>query len=173
MPLPPYIASRRPADDRDRSDYQTLFAREEGAVAAPTAGLHFTERLMQALDARGISRQFVTLHVGAGTFLPVKTEDTAGHVMHAERGEITAATADALNAVKARGGSDRRGRHHRAAAAGKRRGPGRQARAVSGRDAALHHPGLSLPLRRSALDQFPFAALDPVHAGLRLRGSRV
>jgi S-adenosylmethionine:tRNA ribosyltransferase-isomerase len=104
MPLPPYIASRRPADDRARSDYQTLLAREEGAVAAPTAGLHFTERLMQALDARGISRQFVTLHVGAGTFLPVKTEDTASHVMHAERGEITAATADALNAVKARGG---------------------------------------------------------------------
>jgi len=105
MPLPPYIASRRPADDRDRSDYQTLFAREEGAVAAPTAGLHFTERLMQALDARGISRQFVTLHVGAGTFLPVKAEDTACHVMHAERGEIAAATAEALNAVKAKGGN--------------------------------------------------------------------
>jgi S-adenosylmethionine:tRNA ribosyltransferase-isomerase len=105
MPLPPYIASRRPADERDRSDYQTLFAREEGAVAAPTAGLHFTERLMQALEARRISRQFVTLHVGAGTFLPVKAEDTDGHVMHAEHCEIDAATADALNAVKARGGN--------------------------------------------------------------------
>jgi len=105
MPLPPYIASRRPADERDRSDYQTIFAREEGAVAAPTAGLHFTERLMRALDERGVSRHFVTLHVGAGTFLPVKAEDTGGHVMHAERGEIAAGTADALNAVKARGGN--------------------------------------------------------------------
>ena len=104
MPLPPYIASRRPADAQDRSDYQTLFAREEGAVAAPTAGLHFTERLMQALQARGVSRHFVTLHVGAGTFLPVRAADTAGHVMHAERGHITAETAAALNEVKARGG---------------------------------------------------------------------
>jgi S-adenosylmethionine:tRNA ribosyltransferase-isomerase len=104
MPLPPYIASRRPADDRDRSDYQTLFAREEGAVAAPTAGLHFTERLMQALQARGVSRHFVTLHVGAGTFLPVRAADTAQHVMHVERGYITPDTAAALNDVKARGG---------------------------------------------------------------------
>ena len=77
MPLPPYIASRRPADEKDRSDYQTIFAREEGAVAAPTAGLHFTERLMQALQARGVSRHCVTLHVGAGTFLPVRGADTA------------------------------------------------------------------------------------------------
>ncbi|HEX7533434.1 MAG TPA: tRNA preQ1(34) S-adenosylmethionine ribosyltransferase-isomerase QueA [Methyloceanibacter sp.] len=104
MPLPPYIASRRAPDERDRSDYQTLFAREEGAVAAPTAGLHFTERLMQALDARGVSRHFVTLHVGAGTFLPVRADDTADHVMHREHGSISAATASALNAVKARGG---------------------------------------------------------------------
>jgi S-adenosylmethionine:tRNA ribosyltransferase-isomerase len=104
MPLPPYIASRRPADAQDRSDYQTLFAREQGAVAAPTAGLHFTERLMQALEARGVSRHFVTLHVGAGTFLPVRAADTADHVMHAERGAVTAETAKALNEVKARGG---------------------------------------------------------------------
>ena len=104
MPLPPYIASRRAADVQDRSDYQTLFAREEGAVAAPTAGLHFTERLMQALEARGVSRHFVTLHVGAGTFLPVRAADTADHVMHAERGHIAAETAAALNDVKARGG---------------------------------------------------------------------
>jgi len=105
MPLPPYIASRRAADDRDRSDYQTLFARSEGAVAAPTAGLHFTEPLMQALDSRGVSRHFVTLHVGPGTFLPVRSADTSGHHMHPERGAITQATADALNAVKARGGA--------------------------------------------------------------------
>ncbi len=104
MPLPPYIASRRPADAQDRSDYQTLFAREQGAVAAPTAGLHFTERLMQALEARGVSRHFVTLHVGAGTFLPVRAADTTDHVMHAERGAVTAETAKALNEVKARGG---------------------------------------------------------------------
>ncbi len=104
MPLPPYIAARRPADDQDRSDYQTTFARDEGAVAAPTAGLHFTEDLMQALDARGISRHFVTLHVGPGTFLPVRSEDTAGHKMHAEHGIISPQVAAALNAVKARGG---------------------------------------------------------------------
>jgi S-adenosylmethionine:tRNA ribosyltransferase-isomerase len=104
MPLPPYIASRRAADERDRSDYQTVFAREEGAVAAPTAGLHFTPRLMQALDARGLSRHFVTLHVGPGTFLPVRAADTRDHVMHKEHGCITAATVEALNAVKARGG---------------------------------------------------------------------
>ncbi len=104
MPLPPYIASRRPADIQDRVDYQTSFAREEGAVAAPTAGLHFTERLMAALDARGVSRHFVTLHVGPGTFLPVRGPDIAGHVMHAETGTITQATAEALNQVKQRGG---------------------------------------------------------------------
>jgi S-adenosylmethionine:tRNA ribosyltransferase-isomerase len=104
MPLPPYIASRRAPDERDRSDYQTLFAHDEGAVAAPTAGLHFTERLMQALDARGISRHFVTLHVGPGTFLPVRSADTDVHVMHPERGRVSAETAEALNDVKARGG---------------------------------------------------------------------
>jgi len=104
VPLPPYIASRRMDDDRDRTDYQTIFAREEGAVAAPTAGLHFTPELFQALDAAGIERQFVTLHVGAGTFLPVKAEDTEAHKMHAEWGEVDAETADALNAVRARGG---------------------------------------------------------------------
>jgi S-adenosylmethionine:tRNA ribosyltransferase-isomerase len=104
MPLPPYIASRRAADERDRTDYQTIFAENEGAVAAPTAGLHFTLRLMQALDRRDVSRHFVTLHVGAGTFLPVRTEDTKDHVMQAEYGAISAETAAALNNVKARGG---------------------------------------------------------------------
>ena len=103
MPLPPYIASRRAPDAQDRADYQTLFAREDGAVAAPTAGLHFTERLMQALDARGVSRHFITLHVGPGTFLPVRAGDTKDHVMHPESGSIAAEAAAALNAVKARG----------------------------------------------------------------------
>jgi S-adenosylmethionine:tRNA ribosyltransferase-isomerase len=104
MPLPPYIASKRAADEEDRADYQTMFAREEGAVAAPTAALHFTPRLLGLLDARGIRRETLTLHVGAGTFLPVKVEDTSGHRMHAEWGLIDQATADRLNAVRASGG---------------------------------------------------------------------
>ena len=104
MPLPPYIASRRPADESDRDDYQTMFARQDGAVAAPTAALHFTPRLIEALDKHGIRRETLTLHVGAGTFLPVKAEDTSDHKMHAEWGRIDAETAERLNAVKASGG---------------------------------------------------------------------
>lgn len=104
MPLPPYIAAKRPAADQDARDYQTIYAAREGAVAAPTAGLHFTDRLFGDLDARGITRHFVTLHVGAGTFLPVKVDDTADHKMHAEWGEVSTETAAALNAVRARGG---------------------------------------------------------------------
>ena len=104
MPLPPYIAGRRGVEMADRADYQTIYAAHDGAVAAPTAGLHFTPELMAALDQRGIARHFVTLHVGAGTFLPVKADDTAGHKMHFESGEISAETAAALNAVRARGG---------------------------------------------------------------------
>ena len=104
MPLPPYIASKRPTDEDDRSDYQTMFAKREGAVAAPTAALHFTDRLIAALDAKGVRRETLTLHVGAGTFLPVKAEDTGAHRMHAEWGHIDAATADRLNAARAAGG---------------------------------------------------------------------
>lgn len=104
IPLPPYIAARRPDDERDRRDYQTVYAREEGAVAAPTAGLHFTPELLAALDGRGVERRHVTLHVGAGTFLPVKADDTADHVMHAERGVVSAETASAINAARSRGG---------------------------------------------------------------------
>ncbi len=104
VPLPPYIASRRPPDERDRGDYQTLFAREEGAVAAPTAGLHFTESLTARLIERGIGLHKATLHVGAGTFLPVKADDLSRHKMHAEWGQLSEATAPALNAVRARGG---------------------------------------------------------------------
>jgi S-adenosylmethionine:tRNA ribosyltransferase-isomerase len=103
-PLPPYIASKRAPDDRDASDYQTMFAVNEGAVAAPTAGLHFTQALETALRERGVEIHRVTLHVGAGTFLPVKAEDTSGHKMHAEWGTISRATADALNAARAKGG---------------------------------------------------------------------
>ncbi|MGL4312889.1 MAG: tRNA preQ1(34) S-adenosylmethionine ribosyltransferase-isomerase QueA [Sphingomonas sp.] len=104
MPLPPYIASKRPTDDRDAEDYQTMFAREAGAVAAPTASLHFTPALMQALAAAGIGHATLTLHVGAGTFLPVKADDTDNHRMHAEWGRIDAATADRLNATRRAGG---------------------------------------------------------------------
>ena len=104
MPLPPYIASKRATAAEDRADYQTMFAAREGAVAAPTAALHFTDRLVAALDAAGIGRDLLTLHVGAGTFMPVKAEDTAGHAMHAEWGRVDRDTADRLNAVRARGG---------------------------------------------------------------------
>jgi S-adenosylmethionine:tRNA ribosyltransferase-isomerase len=104
MPLPPYIAGKRPTDAEDREDYQTMFAKAEGAVAAPTAALHFTPGLLAALDAAGIGHETLTLHVGAGTFLPVKAEDTANHAMHAEWGRIDADTADRLNAVRQGGG---------------------------------------------------------------------
>ena len=104
MPLPPYIAAKRAEDDRDRSDYQTVYAREDGSVAAPTAGLHFTPELLQRLRERGVATHFVTLHVGAGTFLPVKVENVAEHHMHPEFGEVSAETAAALNAARAAGG---------------------------------------------------------------------
>jgi S-adenosylmethionine:tRNA ribosyltransferase-isomerase len=104
MPLPPYIASRRAVDERDRADYQTIFAREEGSVAAPTAGLHFTESTIAALHEHGIAVHRVTLHVGPGTFLPVKAEDTADHRMHPEWGRVSAETASALNAARRAGG---------------------------------------------------------------------
>ncbi|WP_422062108.1 tRNA preQ1(34) S-adenosylmethionine ribosyltransferase-isomerase QueA [Sphingopyxis sp.] len=104
MPLPPYIAGKRATDEADRSDYQTMFADKDGAVAAPTAALHFTPDLLAALEKGGILTETLTLHVGAGTFLPVKADDTADHVMHAEWGRIDAATADRLNAVRAKGG---------------------------------------------------------------------
>ena len=103
-PLPPYIATKRAPDERDAADYQTMFAVNEGAVAAPTAGLHFTPGLEAALKAHGVDLHRLTLHVGAGTFLPVKVEDTAGHKMHSEWGVISQSTADALNAARAQGG---------------------------------------------------------------------
>ncbi len=103
-PLPPYIAARRAPEERDRANYQTMFAAEPGAVAAPTAGLHFTPALIDRIAARGVSVERVTLHVGAGTFLPVKVEDTSDHKMHAEWGEVDARTAEALNATREKGG---------------------------------------------------------------------
>ncbi|MCJ8309836.1 MAG: tRNA preQ1(34) S-adenosylmethionine ribosyltransferase-isomerase QueA [Rhizobiaceae bacterium] len=104
VPLPPYIALKREENEQDRQDYQTIYAREDGAVAAPTAGLHFTDRLLASLEERGVAQHFVTLHVGAGTFLPVKVDDTEDHKMHSEIGVITSETAEALNRVRNNGG---------------------------------------------------------------------
>ncbi len=104
MPLPPYIAARRPADERDREDYQTVWARRSGAVAAPTASLHFDNALLAALEAHGVTFTYVTLHVGAGTFLPVKVEDVTTHRMHAEWGEVSETAAAEILATKAAGG---------------------------------------------------------------------
>ena len=171
MPLPPYIAGRRAVETADRADYQTIYAAHDGAVAAPTAGLHFTPELMAALDARGIARHFVTLHVGAGTFLPVKADDTADHKMHFESGEISAETAAALNAVRARGG--------RIVAVGttslrllETRRPLGRATTLQGRHRHLHHAGLRVPRRRYPDDQLSFAAIDAVHAGGGVRRAR-
>ena len=104
MPLPPYIAGKRATDEQDRADYQTMFAERDGAVAAPTAALHFTPDLIEALSERGIATETLTLHVGAGTFLPVKADDTDDHAMHAEWGRIDATTAHRLNSARATGG---------------------------------------------------------------------
>ena len=104
MPLPPYIAAKRPEDEQDQIDYQTIYAQADGSVAAPTAGLHFTPELMDRLAAAGVETCFVTLHVGAGTFLPVKVDDIAGHRMHAEFGEVSPDTAERLNRARAAGG---------------------------------------------------------------------
>jgi S-adenosylmethionine:tRNA ribosyltransferase-isomerase len=104
MPLPPYIAAKRPTDEADRRDYQTMFAAHDGAVAAPTAALHFTPELIATLDAAGVGREFLTLHVGAGTFLPVKADETDDHQMHAEWGTISPQAAARLNAARAAGG---------------------------------------------------------------------
>ena len=104
IPLPPYISLKRGEDEQDKTDYQTIYAKHDGAVAAPTAGLHFTDQLLEKIEAHGISRHFVTLHVGAGTFLPVKVDDTKDHEMHSEIGSVSTQTAAELNEVRKRGG---------------------------------------------------------------------
>ncbi|MGY4241060.1 S-adenosylmethionine:tRNA ribosyltransferase-isomerase [Bradyrhizobium sp. USDA 4523] len=167
-PLPPYIASKRTPDEKDVSDYQTMFAANEGAVAAPTAGLHFTPALEAALKSRGVELHRLTLHVGAGTFLPVKTEETSEHKMHAEWGCITAETASALNAARAKGGRIVAIGTTSLRPVGKRRQCRRHHRAVCGGNLDLHHAGLPLPRGRYFADQLPSAALDAVHAGLGL-----
>ena len=165
-PLPPYIASKRAPDEQDAADYQTMFAANEGAVAAPTAGLHFTPALEAALQARGVELHRLTLHVGAGTFLPVKVDDTAGHRMHAEWGAISAATAAALNAARANGGrivavGTTSLRLLESAAA-----PDGTIAPFEGETSIFITPGLSLSRGRYPPDQFSFAALDAVHAGI-------
>ena len=164
-PLPPYIASRRAADEKDREDYQTVYAAREGAVAAPTAGLHFTPALLARLDAAGIGREFLTLHVGPGTFLPVKAADTAEHRMHPERGAIDAATRGAAQCGAGGGRAHRGGGHDVAPPARSGGGRGGHDPALRGRDGHLHHAGLPLPGGRPADDEFSPAALDAVHAG--------
>ena len=142
MPLPPYIAARRAPDERDRADYQTMFAHDGGSVAAPTAGLHFTDDARCArLTARGIALHTVTLHVGAGTFLPVKTDDTAGHRMHAEYGSVSAADGGRAQRGAPRRRPHRRGRHDRAAAAGERGGEDGVIRPFAGETAIFITPG--------------------------------
>ena len=146
MPLPPYIAARRAPEDVDKRDYQTVYAAHDGAVAAPTAGLHFTPELMAALDARGIERHFVTLHVGAGTFLPVKSEDTSAHKMHAEWGEVSRRDRGGAQ-CRARTRRAHRCRGHDLVAASGDGGAGRRDCALPRADRHLHHAGLSLPGR--------------------------
>ena len=141
-PLPPYIASRRAVSPSDSADYQTMFAAKPGAVAAPTAGLHFTPSLVARLAARGVALHKVTLHVGAGTFAPVRVEDTRDHTMHSEWGSIDAATAEKLNAVREAGGrivcvGTTSARILETAAARER-----TASSFLGRDGYFHHPGL-------------------------------
>ena len=172
MPLPPYIKRPSGGDPRDRADYQTMFASTEGAVAAPTAGLHFTPALIAALSRRGIGLATLTLHVGPGTFLPVKADDPRDHQMHAEWGVLSAETAARIAAARRAGGrivalgttslrlleiSRRRNR---------RNPPFRR------RDPALHPARLPFPRDRPALNQFPPAALDLVDAGRRPRRPR-
>jgi S-adenosylmethionine:tRNA ribosyltransferase-isomerase len=166
MPLPPYIAGKRGTDEQDKADYQTIYAEKEGAVAAPTAGLHFTPELMKRLQDSGITQEFVTLHVGAGTFLPVKAEDTADHRMHAEWGEVTATTVERLKAARARGG--------RIVAVGTTSLRLLEASGLepfSGTTEIFITPGYRFRAVGPADHQFPFAEVDAVHAGLGLRGA--
>ncbi len=171
MPLPPYIAGRRPADAQDREDYQTVWASRPGAIAAPTASLHFDQSLLSALSARGVETTHVTLHVGAGTFLPVKVDEIADHRMHAEWGEVTEAAAAEIAATRAAGG--------RAIPVGTTalrliefgRRLGRD-RAVPGRDRHLHHAGVSFSGDRRADDELPPAALDTDDACVGADGPR-
>ena len=158
MPLPPYIAALRAPDDQDRQDYQTVWAARQGAVAAPTASLHFDAALLDALAARGVEFVHVTLHVGAGTFLPVKVDDVTTHRMHAEWGEVGAEAADAINRAKAQG--------RRVIPVGTT-----ALRLIESNDRHLHLSRPSLPGDRRADDEFPPAEIDAADAGIRADGA--
>ena len=169
MPLPPYIGRPEGPDAADRRDYQTVYAAEAGAVAAPTAGLHFTDALLDRLESAGIGRVRVTLHVGPGTFRPVRADDTDDHVMHAEWGRVTADAARRIDRARAAGG--------RVVAVGTTSARllesatdrFRPASRVRGGNRPLHRSGLPFPRGRPVGDQLPPAEIDAVHAGLRLR----
>ncbi len=171
MPIPPYIASKRAPDAQDASDYQTLFARETGSVAAPTAGLHFTPQLLDALEATGIARTAVTLHVNAGTFLPVKSEDISEHRMHAEHADLSQGSADAILAARAAGGrcipigTTALRTLESAAAAG-------PLAAYSAATSIFITPGYRFQGRGWPDDEFPSSQIDALHAGERHDGPR-
>ena len=169
MPLPPYISAQRSEDDQDREDYQTVFAQETGSVAAPTAGLHMTPELLKALTASGIATVFVTLHVGAGTFLPVKVDDVADHRMHAESGEISGTAAETLNAARKSGGAHHL-RGHDLAKASRKRGRARRRPALQRRDGDFHHAGVSLQGCGCSLDQLPLTQVHASDVGVGVRG---
>ena len=170
MPLPPYIAAKRPADEQDKTDYQTIWARNSGAVAAPTASLHFDSALMAALAERGVEFSHVTLHVGAGTFLPVKVEDVTTHKMHAEWGRVSQKAADEIRATKAAGG--------RVIPVGTTALRLIESAARSGQIAPWEGEtdifilsGLSVPRDGRTDDQFPPAQVDPADAGFGSDGA--
>ena len=171
MPLPPYIKRDKPAQGgiwdkyNDKENYQTIYARFEGAVAAPTAGLHFTDRVFRALEEKGVEKVFVTLHVGAGTFLPVKTADTKDHKMHTEYCEISPEACDAVN--QGRGKKNHRRRHHLPQAAGNRGRRTGRAASFRRRHRHFHHARIQVPRNRHAHHQLPPAEVDFVHADLR------
>jgi S-adenosylmethionine:tRNA ribosyltransferase-isomerase len=168
IPLPPYI-ERAPAP-ADRERYQTVFARDPGAVAAPTAGLHFDEPLLDRIRAQGVEFGYVTLHVGAGTFQPVRVEDLSGHHMHAERDGEPAAVRAGRGDARARRAGHRRG-HDRGAQPGIGDGR-RRAGTLRGRNAAVHQAGLPLPGGGRAVHQLPPAGVHPADAGVRVRRLR-
>ena len=172
MPLPPYIAGKRAPDDRDREDYQTIWAKRAGAVAAPTASLHFDEPLVAALTEAGIDFTFVTLHVGAGTFLPVTVDDVTTHRMHAEWGEVREKAAQEINETRAAGGRIIPRGHHGAAPDRDGGEAGRHHAAFRGRHGYLHLSRLRVEGDRRADDEFPPAEIDPHDAGFGADGAR-
>ena len=168
IPLPPYIARADTTADAER--YQTVYAREKGSVAAPTAGLHMTDALLAELDARGVRRVDVVLHVGAGTFKPVEVEDPAEHPMHEERYELSSGSASALNDVAVSGREDLGAGHHERPGARERGACGRELRRGEGGDAAVHPPFIYVSRHRQTDHEFSSSALDAHDAGRRACG---